>query len=98
MVKKSLSISVRVILLANFREIVGKKEVVERVGSGSTLGHILDMLANRYGKDFKQIVDQKKGAISSEFLVSINGQVVRDPDVRLNSEDILVITIAVGGG
>jgi len=93
-----MNIRVRVVLLANFKEIVGKKEVIEEVNSNSKLRHILDRLAKKYGKDFKQIVDPKKGVISSEFLVSINGKNVRDPDVRLNNGDTLVITIAVGGG
>lgn len=93
-----MGISVRVLLHANFREIVGKREIFEEVEADSTLNNILNELANRYGRDFKQIVNQETGTISLEFLVSINGQIVRDPNTRLNNGDILILTIPAGGG
>jgi len=93
-----MSICVRVVLLANFREIVGKREIVEEIDSNSTLRHILDKLAQRYGRDFKQIIDAKKGLISLEFLVSINGRIARDGNVKLNNNDVLILSIPVGGG
>lgn len=83
---------------ANFRELVGKREIVEEIDSNSTLKHILDKLAKKYGGDFKQIVDPKKEVISLEFLVSVNGRIARDTNIRLNNDDILMITIPAGGG
>ena len=93
-----MSIRVRVVLLANFREIVGKREIFEEVNSNSTLRYILDKLAMKYERDFKQIVDPKTGVISSEFLVSINGRILRDTNVKLNNDDVLLLTIPAGGG
>ena len=93
-----MSIRVRLVLCADFREIVGKREIVEEIDPNSTLKHILDKLANKYGRDFKQIVDPQTGAISLEFLVSINGRITRDTNVKLNNDDILMITIPAGGG
>ena len=89
---------VRVVLCADFREIVGKREIVEEINSNSKLKHVLDKLAQKHGRDFKQIVDPKTGVISLEFLVSINGRIVRDTNVNLNNGDILMITIPAGGG
>ena len=83
---------------ANFREVVGKREIVEEIDSNSTLKHVLDKLAKKYGGDFKQIVDPKKEVISLEFLVSVNGRIARDTNIRLNNDDILMITIPAGGG
>ena len=85
-------------LLANFREIVGKKEIVEEINSNSTLKHVLDELAKKYGRDFQKVVDSKTGSVSSEFLVSINGRITRDTNVKLNSDDVLILTIPAGGG
>jgi len=96
--EESLTISVRVVLLANFREIVGKREIVEEIDSDSTLGHVLEKLAKKYGRDFKKIVNSKTGVISSEFLVSINGRIARDTSIKLNNDDILMLTIPAGGG
>lgn len=93
-----MSIKVRVVLLANFREIAGKREIVEEMDSNATLRHVLDILAEKYDKDFKQLVDPTTGIVSSEFLVSINGKIVRDTKVKLNNNDILMITIPAGGG
>jgi len=93
-----MSVRVRVLLHANFREIVGKREIIEEINSNSTLRDILDKLAQRYGRDFKQIVDPGTGAISSEFLVSINGRIMRDANVKLNNDDVLILSIPVGGG
>lgn len=93
-----MNIKVRLVLLANFKEIVGKKEIVEEIGSNATLRHVLDILAEKYDKDFKQIVDPTTGIVSSEFIVSINGKIVRDTNVKLNNDDILMLTIPAGGG
>ncbi|UCF59376.1 MAG: MoaD/ThiS family protein [Candidatus Bathyarchaeota archaeon] len=93
-----MSIRVRVLLHANLREIVGKREVIEEISSNSTLRDILDKLAQRYGRDFKQIVDPGTGAISLEFLVSINGRIIRDANVKLNNDDVLILSIPIGGG
>lgn len=93
-----MSVRVRVLLHADFREIVGKREIIEEINSNSTLSDILDKLAQRYGRDFKQIVDPGTGAISLEFLVSINGRIMRDANVKLNNDDVLILSIPVGGG
>ncbi len=93
-----MSIRVRVVLLASFREIVGKREIVEEVSSKSTVRHVLERLAQRYGRDFRQIIDTRKSSISLEFLVSVNGQIIRDAKAKLNNNDVLMLSIPVGGG
>lgn len=93
-----MSVRVRVLLHADFREIVGKREIIEEINSNSTLSDILDKLAQRYGRDFKQIVDPGTETISLEFLVSINGRIMRDANVKLNNDDVLILSIPVGGG
>lgn len=93
-----MGIRVRVVLLANFREIVGKREIYEEIDSNLTLRHLLEKFAKKYGRDFKQMLDPKTGDISSEFLVSINGRIVRDVNVKLNNDDVLLLTIPAGGG
>ncbi|TET19911.1 MoaD family protein [Candidatus Bathyarchaeota archaeon] len=93
-----MSVRVKVLLHANFRETVGKREIIEEINSNSTLRDILDKLAQKYGRDFKQIVDPGTGAISLEFLVSINGRIMRDANVKLNNDDVLILSIPVGGG
>ena len=68
------------------------------MNSGSTLRDILDALAKKYGKDFDSIIDPKTGQISLDTLIMINGKSVREPDVKLKDNDVVMITIPVGGG
>jgi len=89
---------VKILLHANFREIVGKREIIEEINPDSTVGQVLDMLARKYGKDFKSIIDPKNGEVSPELLVLLNGRSVRKTDIKLKNDDILIITIPVGGG
>lgn len=89
---------VKVLLHATFREIAGKREFLERINSNSTVRQILEKLAKIYGKDFSKIIDSKTGEVSPEMLVMLNGKSIRTPDMELKDEDILVITIPVGGG
>lgn len=93
-----MNAKVKVVLLASFREIAGEKEVVKEIKAGLTLGHVLDELAKRYGRDFEQVVDRKAGTVSPEFLVSINGRIVRDVDVKLNDGDVIILTVPASGG
>ncbi len=86
------------LLQANFREIVGKREIIEAINTGSTLKNILDKLAKEYHKDFQQLNDLKTGSIPLEFLVSINGRITRDINTELNNGDIVMIGITAGGG
>ena len=93
-----MSIQVRIALHANLREIVGKREITEELHSPATLKHLLDKLAQIHGKDFKQIIDKRDAKISLEFLVSINGQIARNVNTKLNNNDIVMLSIPVGGG
>lgn len=93
-----MGIHVAVKLSAGFREAAGKREILVEVGSNAVLKDVLDVLAEKYGGDFEKIVDWKRGSVSLEFLVSLNGRIVRSLDVNLKNNDILMLTIPVGGG
>jgi MoaD family protein len=89
---------VKILLHAEFREIAGKREVEEEVNSNHTLADILSKLAKQYGKDFNNILDHKTGQINADTLVMINGQSVRKIDIKLKDNDVIMITVPVGGG
>ena len=89
---------VKVLLAATFREIAEQRELLEETGSGITLGDILTTLAERYGRDFNEIIDSKTGQISLEAWVMVNGKSVRRTDIELRANDVVLITIPAGGG
>lgn len=89
---------VRVLLHAMFKEIAGKREINQELNAGSTLRVVLDELARKYGKDFKEILDPKTGQIGADTLVMLNGQSVRKTDVQLKDGDVIMISVPIGGG
>ena len=89
---------VKVLLAATFREIAGQREILEKVDSDITLGDILTTLAERYGRDFNEIIDSKTGQISLEHWVMVNGKSVRRADIELRENDVVIITIPAAGG
>jgi len=93
-----MSAHVTVLLHAMFKEIAGKREITQELNKGSTLRAVLDELAQKYGKDFKQILDPKTGYVGADTLVMINGQSVRKTDVQLKDGDIIMISVPIGGG
>lgn len=89
---------IKILFHATFREITGKKEVTEQINPNHTLADILSKLAKQYRRDFNKIVDRKTGQIGTDTLVMINGQSVRKTDIKLKDNDIIMITVPVGGG
>jgi len=89
---------VKVMFQAMFREIAGKREIIQEVNNGYTLRDLLGMLAKNYGRDFKDIVDPETGEISTEVWVLVNGKSVRKTDIALNDDDVVYIGVPIGGG
>lgn len=89
---------VKVLLHAMFKETAGQREILQEVNPDFTLRDMLNSLAERYGGDFKSIIDSKTGMVSVDTLVMVNGKSVRNPDVRLKDKDVVMITVPVGGG
>jgi len=90
---------VKVMLTWPFREIAGVKEIeVELVFGASTLGDILNQLAKRYGTDFNDIINPETGQIDFDTWVMVNGKSVRKIDLTLRDNDVVLITVPIGGG
>ena len=95
---RTVTAQVKVLLHAMFKEAAGKGEITHELSSNATLQSLLDELARKYGKDFKQILNPKTGLVEVDALVMLNGQSVRKPDVQLKDGDIIMITVPIGGG
>jgi MoaD family protein len=89
---------VKILLHAMFKEIAGRREILQEVNPNFTLRDVLDALAEKYGKEFKSIIDPKTGQVSLDTLVMVNGKSIRKPDVQLKDKDVVMITVPVGGG
>ncbi len=88
----------KILFHANFREITKKREIIEKIEDNCTVESVLENLAERYGKDFNEIIDPETGQISTEVLVMLNGRVIRAIDTKLKDKDVFIITLPLGGG
>lgn len=95
---KLMNSRVKIRFYAMFKEIVGEKEIIQDIDPEATLGDLLNMLAKKYGGDFEETVDEKTGQVDVNTLVMLNGQSVRDTNIRLKNNDLVVVTVPVGGG
>ena len=93
-----MTVHVKILLHAMFKEIAGQREILQEVSSDFTLRDMLDALARKYGKEFNSIIDLKTGQVSFDTLVMLNGKSIRKPDVQLKNNDVVMITVPVGGG
>jgi MoaD family protein len=88
----------KVLLQAMFKEIAGKGEITQELNPASTLRTVLDELAQKYGKEFRSIVDSKTGQIENDTLVMVNGRSMRKTDVQIGDGDVIMISVPIGGG
>jgi molybdopterin converting factor small subunit len=89
---------VKILFQGTFQEVTKEREISIEFNKNCTLAFILDILAEKYGKDFKNITDPKTDKISNEFLVLLNGRGIRTTDSIIEDNDILMFTIPLGGG
>ena len=93
-----MAAQVKILFHAMFKEIVGTREINRKLSRNATLKEVLDNLAMEYGKDFKSIVDPTTGQVSVDMLVMVNGQSIRKTDMQLKDQDVIMISVPVGGG
>ena len=93
-----MTVQVKILFHAMFKEAAGTREITEEFSDNVTVGKLLDRLVRKYDKDFKTIVDPKTGQVNADTLVMLNGQSVRKPDTPLKNNDVIMISVPVGGG
>ena len=89
---------VKILFQGTFREVTKEREISVEINENCTLASILDIMAERFGKDFKNITDPKTDKISNDVLVMLNGRGLRTIDSKIEDNDVLMFTILLGGG
>ena len=92
---------VEVKFFTSLREITGKK--VDQVQSLKTItvGELLVGLSEKYGKEFKEYLYNKKGKARAYLMILVNGKginVLQGPETKLKDGDTVAILPPVGGG
>ncbi|MEM3606990.1 MAG: ubiquitin-like small modifier protein 1 [Candidatus Bathyarchaeia archaeon] len=84
---------------AIFRELTNKREEEIEVKEGATVKDLLEALAEKYGKKFKDIVFN--GAVSDRLIMLLDGVNIyslNNLETKLNENNVFVILPPVGGG
>lgn len=88
-------VNVTVKYLMAFSQVTGKKKERMVIEEGATVGDLLDILYNRYGRKFKKLVMQDLENRSVIF--AVNGE-SKDKSTTLFDGDEVLISFPVGGG
>ena len=95
---KPLTAHVKILLSGVYRELAGQREILQAVDSGTALLDVLETLAKTYGNDFEEIIDSETGQISLGAWIMVNGRSVRKTNILLKSNDVVTISVPIGGG
>ena len=93
-----MSANITIRFLAIFKDVAGKQEITQTISQKTTLGDILISLAKKYGKDFQETFDKKTRQVDVNTLVMINGKNTRDIDINLEDNDLIIMSVSLGGG
>jgi MoaD family protein len=81
--------------LMTFSQVTGKNKEHMAIDEGATVGDLLEILYNRYGRKFKKLVNQDLENRSVIF--AVNGE-SKDKSTPLSDGDEVLISFPVGGG
>ena len=85
---------VEVKFFTSLREITGKKVDQVQLQSTTTVGKLLEGLSEKYGKEFKEYLYNKKGKVHGFLSFLVNGKninVLQGFDTKLKEGDIIAI-------
>jgi len=92
---------VEVKFFTSLREITGQK--VDKILSQSTItvDELMTLLSEKYGKNFREYIYNKKGEVQGFLLFLVNGKninIMQGFDTKLKEDDVVAILPPVGGG
>lgn len=85
---------------ATIKDVTKTLEVSVEMGKG-TIGDIMNILADKYGKDFRDIVFDKNGRISRNIMMLLNERLVEavdGSDTPVSDGDTMHLFPAISGG
>jgi len=92
---------VEVKFFTRLREITAKKIETIQLQNSITVDELIILLAERYGKNFREYIYNKKGKVQVFLSFLVNGRninVLQGFDTELKEGDIIAIVPPVGGG
>jgi len=97
-------LKVRVRLFTSLRELIGKRELEFEVKDSDkplTVKVLLELLAQRYGKEVEHYIYNENGNVRSYLQFLVNGRsttTLNGLETKLKENDLVAIIPPVGGG
>ena len=92
---------VEVKFFTSLREITGKKVDEIQLQNTITVDELLTLLSEKYGKNFREYIYNKKGDVQGFLSVLVNGKninIMQGFDTKLQENDVVAILPPVSGG
>ena len=92
---------VEVKFFTTLREITGKNIETIQLQNSITIDELITLLAEKYGKKFREYIYNKKGKVQDFLSFLVNGKninVLQGFDTKLKQGDVIAILPPVGGG
>ena len=92
---------IEVKFFTSLREITGKKIDTIQTQNTITVDELVTLLSNKYGKEFRKYIYNKKGEIQGFLSFLVNGKninIMQGYDTKLKQDDVVAILPPVGGG
>jgi len=93
--------NVEVKFFTSLREITGKKVDKIQLQNTVTVDELLTLLSEKYGKNFREYIYNKKGDVQGFLSFLVNGKninIMQGFDTKLQENDVVAILPPVGGG
>ena len=92
---------VEVKFFTSLREITDKKVDQLQLQNNISVNELVTLLSNKYGKEFREYIYNKKGEIQEFLSFLVNGKNINNMqgfDTKLQEGDVVAILPPVGGG
>jgi MoaD family protein len=92
---------VEVKFFTSLREITGKKVEKIQLQNTITVNELITVLSEKYGKNFREYIYNKKGDVQEFLSFLVNGKninIMQGFDTKLQEMDVIAILPPVGGG
>jgi MoaD family protein len=93
--------NVEVKFFTSLREITGKKVDKIQLQNAITVDELLTLLSEKYGKNFREYIYNKKGDVQGFLSFLVNGKninIMQGFDTKLQENNVVAILPPVGGG
>lgn len=89
---------IKVKYLNIFYTITRKKEDSVEFGESLTLRELVDKLSRSYKAEFRDTILDGENKLKPHTWILVNGELVKDLEIKLKDEEVVVFSLPIAGG